>query len=166
MPIVTGWRGRFFEDFKVGDIYRSRQGRTLTDADNIWFTLITNNSNQIHYNAEYAAKTPFDRMLVNSTLTLAIVTGLGVIDVSENAIALGWDRIELPNPVFAGDTLYSEQEVVETRESKSRDDVGIVKVKTRGIKQDGTVVIAFSRSMMVWKRDHAPLDDTFPEPKE
>lgn len=166
MTIVKGWEGRYFEDFKVGDVYRSRQGRTITDADNIWFTLITNNSNQIHYNAEYASKTEFKKMLVNSALTLSVIAGLGVIDVSENGFALGWDRIDLPNPVYAGDTLYCEQEVLEVRESKSRSGQGIVKVKTRGIKQDGTVVIVYSRSVMVWKRDHAPnKSDFFPEPK-
>ena len=166
MAIVKGWEGRFFEDFKVGDIYRSRQGRTITAADNIWFTLITNNSNQIHYNAEYASKTEFKQMLVNSALTLSIIAGLGVIDVSENGFALGWDRIDLPNPVYAGDTLFCEQEVLEARESKSRPNSGIVKVKTRGIKQDGTVVIVYSRSVMVWKRDFAPSkSDFFPEPK-
>ena len=165
MPIVEGWTGRFFEDFKVGDIYRSRIGRTITDADNIWFTLITNNSNQIHFNAEYAKRTQFKQMLVNSALTIAVVAGLGVIDVSENGFALGWDAITLPNPLFVGDTLYCQQEVVELRESKSRRDSGIVKVKTLGLKQDGSVVIEYARSVMVWKRAHAPNRDTFPEPK-
>ena len=155
MPVVEGWIGRYFEDFKVGDIYRSRLGRTITDADNIWFTLITNNSNQIHFNSEYAKQTEFGRPLVNSALTLSIVAGLGVIDVSENGFALGWDSITLPNPVFAGDTLYVQQEVVEVRESRSRPTSGIVKVRTLGIKQDGAIVIDYARSVMVWKQSHA-----------
>lgn len=165
MPVVEGWKGRFFEDFRVGDIYRSRLGRTITEADNIWFTLITNNTNQIHFNDEYAKRTEYQKPLVNSALTLAIVAGLGVIDVSENGFALGWDAIALPNPLFAGDTLYCQQEVVEVRESKSRPDRGIVKVKTLGIKQDGTIVIEYSRSVMVWRKGHAPNRDTFPEPR-
>lgn len=105
MPVIEGWRGRFFEDFHVGDVYRSRLGRTVTDSDNIWFTLITNNSNQIHFNEEYAKHTQFKKPLVNSAPTIAIVAGLGVIDVSENGFALGWDAITLPNPLFIGDTL-------------------------------------------------------------
>lgn len=165
MTVKQGWTGRYFEDFQVGDIYRSRLGRTITDADNMLFTLMSNNTNQIHFNAEYARQTGFDRMLVNSIVTLAVVAGLGVIDVSENGFALGWDEIKLPNPVFAGDTLYAEQRVVEVRESKSRPQQGIVKVRTLGVKQDGTVVIDYTRSVMVWKRVHAPSKAIFPEPK-
>jgi acyl dehydratase len=108
MPVQTGWEGRFFEDFHVGDIYRSRIGRTVTQNDNIWFTLLTNNTNQIHFNSHYAERTEFGKPLVNSILTLAIVAGLGVSDTSENGFNLGWDQISLPNPVFEGDTLYSE----------------------------------------------------------
>lgn len=166
MTIKQGWVGRYFEDFQVGDVYRSRLGRTITDADNIMFTLLSNNTNQIHFNSEYARQTGFDKMLVNSIVTLAVVAGLGVIDVSENGFALGWDQILLPNPVFAGDTLYAEQRVVETRESKSRPKQGIVKVRTLGVKQDGTVVIDYVRSVMVWKRAHAPNRAIFPEPRE
>lgn len=164
MSVVEGWSGRYFEDFKVGDVYRSRLGRTITDTDNIWFTLITNNSNQIHFNHEYARQTEFGKPLVNSALTLSIVAGLGVVDVSENGFALGWDGITLPNPVYAGDTLYAQQEVVDVRESKSRPKTGIVKVHTLGIKQDGLVVIDYVRSIMVWKRAHAPQRALFPEP--
>ncbi len=165
MAIVKGWVGRFFEDFKVGDIYRSRLGRTITEADNIWFTLVTNNSNQIHFNNEYAKRTEFKKPLVNSALTIAVIAGLGVIDVSENGFALGWDQITLPNPLFAGDTIYCQQEVVEVRESKSRPQLGIVKVRTLGIQQEGKVVIEYARSVMVWKRAHAPNVNFFPEPK-
>ena len=166
MPIKPGWEGRYLEDFEVGDVYRSRLGRTVTEADNIWFTLLTNNTNQLHFNTEYGKRTDFGQCLVNSALTLAIVAGLSVTDVSENGFALGWDQITLPNPLFAGDTLYAQSEVVEVRESRSRPDRGIVKVRTQGIKQDGTVVMDFTRSVMVWKRGHAPNINSFPEPKE
>lgn len=166
MTVKPGWEGRYFEDFEVGDVYRSRLGRTITQADNIWFTLLTNNTNQIHFNQHYAAQTEFGRPLVNSALTLAIVAGLGVADTSENGFALGWDEIKLPNPVFEGDTIYSESEVIDKRESKSRPQWGIVKFRTRGIKQDGTVVMEYTRSVMVWKREHAPRKSLFPEPKD
>ena len=166
MALKVGWEGRFFEDFEVGDVYRSRIGRTVTQADNIWFSLLTNNTNQIHFNDHYAKRTEWGRPLVNSALTLAIVAGLGVTDTSENGFALGWDRIDLPNPLFEGETLYSESEVLEKRESRSRPQMGIVKFRTRGIKQDGTVVMDYSRSVMVWKREHAPQQGSFPEPKE
>jgi acyl dehydratase len=163
MTIREGWTGRFFEDFVVGDVYRARIGRTVSDADNVQFTLMSNNTNQIHFNADYARRTGFDRPLVNSLLTLAVVAGLGVADVSENGFALGWDWIKLPNPVFAGDTLYSESEVLEKRESKSRPGQGIVKVVTRGMNQHGLLVIEYVRSVMVWKRDHAPRHGVFPD---
>jgi itaconyl-CoA hydratase len=164
--VKQGWVGRFFEDFEVGDIYRCRYGRTVTEADNIQFTLLTNNTNQIHFNRDYGARTSFGRCLVNSALTLAIVAGMGVMDVSENGFALGWDEIVLPHPVFPGDTLYSESEVVERRESASRPSQGIVKVETRGYNQDGVLVIRYRRSVMVWKRDHAPSGDLFPTPAQ
>jgi acyl dehydratase len=161
--VKPGWEGRFFEDFEVGDIYRCRYGRTVTEADNTQFTLLTNNTNQIHFNRDYASRTEWGQPLVNSALTLSIVAGLGVADVSENGIALGWDEITLPHPVFAGDTLYSESEVVESRASKSRPEQGIVKIETRGYNQDGTLVIKYRRSVMVWRRDHAPSQKLFPD---
>jgi len=163
--IKQGWNGRFFEDFQVGDVYRSRLGRTVTETDNIQFTMITNNTNQIHFNADYASRTEFKRPLVNSALTLAVVAGLGVSDLSENGFALGWDYIKLPNPVFPGDTLYSESEVISVRESKTRSSQGVVKVRTRGVNQNGQVVIEYERSIMVWKKAHAPLIALFPEAK-
>jgi itaconyl-CoA hydratase len=163
--VKEGWVGRFFEDFDVGDIYRCRIGRTITEADNIQFTLLTNNTNQIHFNTHYAARTEFKRPLVNSAMTLSVVAGLGVADISENGFALGWDYIKLPNPVFPGDTLYSESEVMSVRESKSRPEQGIVKARTRGVNQDGAIVIEYERSVMVWKKGHAPLKALFPEPK-
>lgn len=165
MTVREGWQGRFFEDFQVGDIYRARLGRTVTESDNLLFTLMSNNTNQIHFNADYARKTGFDQPLMNSIVTLAVVAGLGVADISENGFALGWDRIALPNPVHAGDTLYSESTVLETRASRSRPQQGIVKVLTRGLNQNGLTVIEYVRSVMVWRREHAPLRDTFPMPQ-
>jgi acyl dehydratase len=150
---VPGWPGRYLEDFIVGDVYRHGQGRTLSEADNTWFSLLTNNPHQVHSNADYAAATEFGRPLVVSTLTLAIVTGLSVPDVSQNAIAnLGWDDVRLPAPVFAGDTLYAESEVIEVRPSKSRPGQGVVRVRTRGFNQRGETVIEYERSVLVPSR--------------
>jgi itaconyl-CoA hydratase len=166
MSVVTGWEGRYFEDFNVGDVYRCRLGRTLTEADNTWFTLLTSNTNQIHFNSDFARRTEFGKCLINSTLTLAIVTGMGVADVSENGVALGWDEVKLPNPLFAGDTLYSESQVLEKRESRSNPKRGVVKVRTRGIQQEGKVVIDYVRSVLVWKKAYAPTRDLFPKIRE
>jgi acyl dehydratase len=162
--VRPGWAGRFFEDFEAGDVYRCRYGRTVTEADNIQFTLLTNNTNQIHFNRDYGAKSEFGSTLVNSALTLAIVAGMGVADVSEHGFALGWDKIELPNPVFPGDTLYSETEVLSKRKSRSRPTQGLVGVETRGYNQRGELVIRSRRSVMVYKRAHAPGLDIFPKP--
>ncbi|MDH3281838.1 MAG: MaoC family dehydratase [Gammaproteobacteria bacterium] len=157
MAVKTGWRGRFYEDFCVGDIYRHALGRTVTTTDNIWFTLLTQNTAPIHFDHHYAAQTEFGRPLVDSTFTVALATGQSVSDVSQNVFAnLGWDEIRLPNPVFEGDTLYSQSEVLSKRESKSRTEVGIVTVRTTGYKQDGRVVITFNRTLMVYKRGHGP----------
>lgn len=149
--------GRYFEDFQVGDVYRHATGRTLTEADNTWFTLLTVNTNEVHFNADYAAHTEFGKPLMNSALTLALVTGLSVPDISRHLVAnLGWDKVRLPAPVFAGDTIYAQSEVLETRPSKSRPGQGIVRVKTTGYKQDGTVVIEFERTILVHSRQSAP----------
>lgn len=157
MTVKEGWRGRFYEDFAVGDIYRHPLGRTVITTDNLWFTLLTQNTAPIHFDHHYSAQTEFGRPLVDSTFTLALVTGQSVTDVSQNVFAnLGWDEVRLPNPVFEGDTIYSQSEVLETRESKSRPAVGIVTVKTTGFNQDGQVVITFRRTLMVFKRGHAP----------
>jgi acyl dehydratase len=157
MAIKEGWRGRFFEDFEVGDTYRHPLGRTITTTDNIWFTLLTQNTAPVHFDHHYAAQTEFGKPLVDSTFTLALVTGQSVTDVSQNVFAnLGWDEIRLPHPVFEGDTIYSQSEVLDTRESKSRPAVGIVTVKTTGYNQDGRVVITFKRTLLVYKRGHAP----------
>jgi itaconyl-CoA hydratase len=157
MATKQGWTGRVFEDFVVGDVYEHPLGRTLLAADNIWFTCLTMNTNPIHFDAAYAAQTEFGRPLMNSCLTLALVTGQSVTDLTQNAVAnLGWDEVRLPHPVFEGDTIYSRSEVLDIRESKSRPNVGIVKVKTTGVNQDGTPVIDFTRTFMVWKRGHVP----------
>jgi acyl dehydratase len=161
--IKVGWRGRFFEDFQIGDIYRSPFGRTVTELDNSLFTHLTMNSNPLHFDAEYTARTRWGRILVNSTFTLGLVTGMTVGDVSQNAVAnLGWEKVTLPHPVFVGDTLYSETIVLGKRESKSHSDAGIVAVRTRGINQAGDVVIEFERSILVYKRLHAPTGAIFP----
>jgi len=157
------WRGRFFEDFDVGDVFQSRLGRTVTDTDNIYFTCLTMNTNQAHFNEEFAKGTPFGKPLVNSTFTLAVVTGLTVSDTSENATAnLAWTDISLPNPVYVGDTLWAETEVTGLRESRSRPNVGIVSVRSRGVNQRGEVVIEFKRTFMIYKRDAPEVNDLFP----
>jgi itaconyl-CoA hydratase len=157
MATKEGWRGRFFEDFAVGDLYLHPLGRTVTTTDNIWFTLLTQNTAPIHFDHHYAAQTEFGKPLVDSTFTLALVTGQSVADVSQNVFAnLGWDEVRLPNPVFEGDTIYSQSEVLEKRESRSRPNLGIVTVMTTGYNQDGTTVITFKRSLMVYKRGQAP----------
>src|SRR5215472_11215834 len=156
MAVKPGWEGRLFEDFTVGDVFEHPLGRTVTQTDNIWFTLLAVNTNPIHFDAAYAARTEFQRPLVDSTFTLALVTGLSVADVSLNAINLGWDQVRLPAPVFEGDTIYAHSEVLETRESRSRPTMGIVKVRTTGCNQDGVTVIEFLRTIMVYRRGHQP----------
>ena len=157
MTVKEGWRGRFYEDFEVGDVYQHPLGRTVLPVDNSWFTLLTQNTAPVHFDAHYAAQTEFGRPLVDSTFTLALVTGQSVTDISQNVMAnLGWDEVRLPAPVFEGDTIYSQSEVLDTRESRSRPNVGIVTVKTTGYNQAGTVVITFRRTVMVYKRGHAP----------
>src|SRR5213595_4019592 len=157
MAVKEGWTGRVYEDFEVGDIYQHPLGRTVLTVDNSWFTLLTQNTAPIHFDHHYASQTAWGRPLVDSTFTLALVTGQSVSDISQNVFAnLGWDEVRLPNPVFEGDTIYSQSEVLEKRESRSRPNVGIVTVKTSGYNQDGTVVITFQRTIMVYKRGQAP----------
>jgi len=151
--------GRYYEDFTVGDVYRHWPGRTISDTDNTWFTLLTMNTHPVHFDHAYAAKTEFGRPLVNSCLTLAIVTGMSVSDVSQKAIGnLGWTDIRLTAPVFAGDTIYAQTEVLAKRESKSRPTQGIVSVRTIGTKADGTQFMSFERTVLVPKRGHAADD--------
>jgi acyl dehydratase len=149
-PAPKEWRGRFLEDFTVGDVFRSRLGRTVTEADNVWFTCLTMNTNQTHFNSAFAAETEFGRPLVNSCFTVSLITGLSVPDTSENAVAnLAWTDIRLPNPVFVGDTLWAETEVLDVRHSKSRAAAGVVRIRTRGINQRREVVCEFLRTFMV-----------------
>jgi len=157
MSKKEGWSGRFFEDFEVGDVYHHPLGRTVLSADNTWFTLLTQAPSPIHFDHHYSGQTTWGRPIVNSTFILALVTGQSVTDLSQNVFAnLGWDEVRLPKPVFEGDTIYSQSRVLALRDSKSRPDVGILKVSTTGYKQDGTVVIAFVRTMMIFRRGKAP----------
>jgi len=145
--------GRYFEDFKVGDIYQHRPGRTITQYDNISFTLLTMNTHPMHFDEQYAKHSEFGRCIVCSPLTVALMVGMSVTDVSQKAIAnLGWTDIKLTHPLFAGDTLYAESEVLDKRESKSRPGAGIVSVKTLGLNQDGVKVCEFNRTMLIMKR--------------
>lgn len=157
------WRGRFYEDFDIGDVFRSRLGRTVTETDNIWFTNLTMNTNQIHFNQPYAERTEFGQPLVVSTFTVALIVGLSVADTSENAAAnLGWDRIKLPKPVYVGDTLWAESEVISKRDSNSRPTLGIVGIHTRGVNQRAETVVEFDRTFMVYKRDAPEAAPFFP----
>ena len=156
MKRIRAQPGRSYEDFTVGDVYEHRPGRTISEADNTWFTLLTMNNHPLHFDHAYAAKTEFGRPLVNSCLSLAMVTGMSVDEVSYRAIGnLGWDKVRLSAPVFAGDTIYAESEVLAKRESKSRPHQGVVTVRTRGLKADGTEFMSFERAVLVPKRGHA-----------
>ena len=151
--------GRFYEDFAVGDIYEHRPGRTITETENTWFTLLTMNKHPLHFDAEYAKHSEFGRCLVASPFTVSLIVGMSVSDVSQKAIAnLGWTDIKLTHPVFAGDTLYAESEVLAKRESNSRPDAGIVSVRSTGKNQTGDVVCTFDRTMLIQRRGHA-LED-------
>jgi acyl dehydratase len=149
MPAMISGVGRTYEELEVGAVYRSRFGRTVLEADNVWFTLLTLNTNPIHFDAQYAAQTDWGKPLVDSTFTLALVTGLSVVDVSERAVNLGWREVRLPAPVFAGDTIRAETEILGKRESKSRPGFGVVTVRTRGLNQRDEVVIDFERTVLV-----------------
>jgi acyl dehydratase len=166
MAEKPGWAGRYFEDFEAGDAYKHPLGRTVTEHDNISFALMTMNTNQMHFNSEYAARSEFGKPLVVSTLTVAIAVGQSVTDITQNAFAnLGWDEIRMTHPVFAGDPLFSESLVLEKRESASRPHAGIVTVKTRTLNQDGDEVCSFKRTFYVYKRGAEQLQGIFPEGK-
>lgn len=159
--VAHDWPGRYFEDFIEGQTIDHATGRTIEATDNAWFTLLTNNNNEIHFNTEYAKDGLYGRRLVNSCLTLAVVTGLTVPGLSRNAAAnLGWDEVRLPAPLFEGDTLRARSAVLSLRSSKSRSNVGIVRVRTEGYRQDGTVVISFDRTIMVYRRPADPATAT------
>ncbi|ERG94722.1 MaoC family dehydratase [Haloquadratum walsbyi] len=154
--LVAGWQGRYYEDFTVGDIYKHPYGRTVTETDNVWFTNITMNLNPMHFNEAYAAETEFNERLVDGTFVIALAVGMSVIDVSANATAnLGYDKIRHHAPVFHGDTLFAESEVIEARESDSRDHVGIVTTKLRTYNQNDELVLSLERTPMVLKREYA-----------
>lgn len=151
--------GRYLEDFQVGDVYEHRPGRTITATDNTWFSLLTMNQHPLHFDAEYGARSEFGQILVNSCLTLSLVTGMSVSDVSQKTVAnLGWQNVKLTGPVFIGDTLYAHSEVLSIRESGSRTNQGIVTIRSTGTKQTGDVVIHFERAMLIPKRGFA-VDD-------
>ena len=153
--------GRYFEDFEIGHIYEHRPGRTITQSDNTWFTLLTMNTHPLHFDEEYGKVTEFGKTLVNSTFTVAVMVGMSVSDVSQKAIAnLGWTDIVLPHPLFVGDTLYAESEVLEKRLSESRENCGIVTVKTIGTNQDGVVVASYKRSALIPTTGNAVDDKT------
>jgi acyl dehydratase len=157
--------GRYFEDFVVGDVYQHPLGRTITSTDNAWFTLLTMNTNQMHFNDHYAAQSTFGKQLVNSGLTVAMVLGISVMDISQNAIAnLSWSDIALTHPVFVGDTLYAESICLQARESQSRPYAGVVTVGTRGLNQDGAVCLSWQRSVLVYKRGAEQDKAHFPQP--
>lgn len=164
MTLKAGWQGRCFEDFEIGDSYEHPLGRTISEADNTWFTLLTMNTSQMHFNAEYAARSEFGQPLVVSTLTLAIAVGQSVTDLTQNAFAnLGWNDIRLPAPVFAGDTLWSSSTVLAKRDSASRPHAGIVTVRTSTINQHGVEVCTFERTFYVYRRGAEQLRDVRPE---
>ncbi|MFC7006523.1 MaoC family dehydratase [Halalkalicoccus salilacus] len=154
--LISGWQGRYFEDFEVGDVYKHPYGRTVTETDNVWFTNLTMNLNPMHFNEAYAAETEFGERLVDGTFVIALVVGMSVIDVSMNATAnLGYDAIRHHAPVFHGDTIFAESEVLEKRESSSREHVGIVTTELRAYNQEGEKVLSLERTPMVLKREHA-----------
>lgn len=149
--------GLYFEDFEPGQVFEHRPGRTLSEADNTWFSLLTMNFQPIHVDWAFSARTEFREPLMNSTLTLAVLTGMSVRTVSQKAVAnLGWDKVKCLHPVYAGDTLYAESKVLNKRESASRPEQGIVTVETRGFNQKNELVMTFERTVLVYKRGHRP----------
>ena len=154
--LQSGWQGRFYEDFEVGDVYKHPYGRTVTETDDVWFTNITMNTNPMHFNEAYASETEFGKRLVNGTFVIALAVGMSVIDVSMNATAnLGYDKVRHHGPVFHGDTIFAESEVISKRESESRDHVGMVTTELRAYNEDDDLVLSLERTPMVIKREHA-----------
>lgn len=153
--LEAGWQGRYYEDFTVGDIYKHPYGRTVTETDNVWFTNVAMNLNPMHFNEAYARETEFGQRLVAGPFVIALAVGMSVIDVSANATAnLGYDNIRHHAPVFHGDTLFAESEVLKKRESESRNHVGIVETELRAYNQDDDLVLSLTRTPMVLKRSH------------
>lgn len=156
MTVEHGWQGRFFEDFAEGQVLQHPLGRTVTQADNSWFTQLTMNPNPIHFDKHYAAGTEYGDTLVNSTFTLALVTGLSVSDLSQNGVNLGWESVKIRAPLFEGETVYARSRILECRASGSRPHMGVIRARTVGYKPGGEVVIELERSILVYRRDHAP----------
>lgn len=152
MPIKPGWPGRYYEDFEIGDVYKHPYGKTISEADNMWFSHITLNLNPLHFNADYAAQSEFGQIVVDGLLTLSLVVGMSVIDLTQNGFNLQIDEVIHQAPVFQGDTIYAQSEVLSKRESKSRPEWGIVTVSSEGYNQDQVKVISFKRTFMVKKK--------------
>jgi acyl dehydratase len=156
----------FLEDFEVGQVIRHSIGRTISEADNTWFTLLTLNSNQMHFNRQYAERSEFGKIVVNSGFSLGLVLGMSVLETSHNAVAnLGFEEVRFPHPLYVGDTVWVETLVLDVRESKSRPEAGVVRVRTRGMNQDGKVCVSYVRSFMVYRRDAPQIRDLFPKPE-
>lgn len=154
--MISGWHGRYFEDFRVGHVYKHPFGRTVTESDNVWLTNIVMNLNPMHFNEAYASQTEFGQRLVNGTVVIALAVGMSVIDVTVNATAnLGYDNVTHHAPVFRGDTLFAESEVLDVRESESRDHIGIITTELRAYNQDDDLVLSLDRTAMVLKREFA-----------
>lgn len=156
-PVIEQ-RGLWFEEFVVGATYRHAPGRTITEADNTWFTAVTMNAQALHLDAHFAESEPFGQRLVNSMFTLSTLVGLSVTQLTQGTIVgnLGFSDIAFPKPLFHGDTLYAETEVVDKRPSKSRPGEGIVTFAHTGRNQHGDVVATATRKTMVRMR---PADD-------
>ena len=146
--------GKYFEDLNPGDHFRHPTGRTLTETDNVLFSALTLNTQPLHINEDFAAQTQFGRRIVNGLFTLALVVGLSVSDLTEGTIVanLGYENIKHPAPVFHGDTVYAETEVLEKRASASKPDRGVVRLRQIGRKSDGTVVVELERTVLFLKR--------------
>lgn len=167
MTVHDGWQGRYFEDFVTGDVYRHPLGRTISEADNTWFTLLTMNTHPAHFDAHYASKTPFGKPIVNSGLTIAMLIGQSVTDISQRAIAnLSLTNVQLTHPVFVGDTLYAESICTGKRESASKPYAGLVNVHTRSLNSDGDQCLSFDRTILIYKQAEAATISSFPEAKD
>lgn len=146
--------GKYFEDLQVGDRFQHATGRTLTEMDNVLFSALSLNTQPLHINEDFAARTPFGQRIVNGLFTLALVVGLSVSELTEGTIIanLGYDHVRHPNPAFHGDTVYAETEVLEMRPSNSRPEAGVVRLKQTGRKPDGTVVVELERTVLFLRR--------------
>lgn len=166
MAVHTGWQGRCYEDFDVGDVYRHPLGRTITDADNTWFTLLTMNTHPAHFDAHYASKTPFGKVLVNSGLTIAMLIGQSVTDISQRAVAnLALTNVQLTHPVYVGDTLYAESLCTGKRDSVSKPYAGLVEVHSRTLNAEGDECLSFDRTVLIYRRSETSHLDPFPDAK-